>query len=218
METTSFGRNLKNIRESNGLTQLQLADRLGVTQTTISAWETRRKMPKSNQFVLDICKLFNCTEQDLFGYSDGFYAKQASGNVSPFTSDTSAPVFGLCAAGDPREAIEQRGETHWCPPNLLEKYPDGFFLVVSGDSMDKVLPEGSYAFVAIDGVTSGDIAVVKVNGDDATIKRVKIFDGVVMLEPESHNPTHRRRVIDANDPDAPEVRLLSRVLWADISL
>lgn len=96
METTSFGRNLKNIRESNGLTQLQLADRLGVTQTTISAWETRRKMPKSNQFVLDICKLFNCTEQDLFGYSDGFYAKQANGNVSPFTSDTSAPVLG-CA-------------------------------------------------------------------------------------------------------------------------
>lgn len=217
MRTSTFGKNLKNVRDAAHLTQIQLADAIGVTQNTVWNWENRGRIPRTREVISTLCDALSCTEQDLFGYTDGYTAKQANGLV-PFTSKTSAPVVGFCAAGEPREAIEQSGETHWCPPSLLEEHPDGFFLVVSGDSMDKVLPEGSYAFVVPEAVSSGDIAVVKVNGDEATIKRVKIFDGVVILEPESHNKSHRRRIVDENDPDAPSVRLLGRVVWCDLSL
>ena len=90
---------------------------------------------------------------------------------------------------------------------------------VHGDSMDKVLPDGSYALIDTSGeVVSGNIALVKVNGDEATIKRVKLMDGAVFLEPESSNPEHRRRVIDETNPDSPEVRLIGRVVYTQTRL
>ena len=84
--------------------------------------------------------------------------------------------------------------------------------------MNKVLPDGCYAYIAPAEeleIHSGDIAAVKVNGDEATVKRVKLYDDLVILEPESTNPEHKRRIIDSNDPDAPYVRLLGRVVWYD---
>ena len=38
-------------------------------------------------------------------------------------------------------------------------------------------------------VRSGDIAAVLVDGDEATLKRLRIFDDHIILEPE--NPTYR---------------------------
>lgn len=90
---------------------------------------------------------------------------------------------------------------------------------VHGDSMDKVLPDGSYALIDVHNeVSSGNVALVKVNGDEATIKRVKLMDGAVFLEPESSNPEHRRRVIDETNPDSPEVRLIGRVVYTQTRL
>ena len=223
MTQNSFGRNFKAIREGNSLTQQQIADAIGVTVTTIGAWETRGKSPKQRSVVDRICELYDVTEQDLFGFSDGFYAKQygLSGQVAePVAMTATAPVLGRIAAGDPREALEMSGEEHSLPDTLKAKYPDGFFLVVRGDSMNLVLPDGCYAFIIPEAdrpVTSGDIAAVKVNGDEATVKRVKMVDGVIILEPESSNPAHKRRVIDSEDPDAPYVRMLGKVGWFDYS-
>jgi hypothetical protein len=35
-----------------------------------------------------------------------------------------------------------------------------------------------------------------------------------VLEPDSSNPNHRRRMIDSSDPDSPEVRILGKVVYA----
>lgn len=213
MPPSAFGRNIKAMREDKGLTQAELAEALQITSVTACIWETRDRVPKSKEVIDSILELFGCTRQDLFGFSDGYYAKRNGLTASkPITSNSYAPVLGNIAAGEPREAIEQN-ETHWVDPEILEAHPDGYFLRVSGDSMNLVLPNGCYAFIAPGEVASGDIAAVKVNGDEATIKRVKKYEGVVILEPESSNPEHRRRVIDENDPDAPAVRMLGKVIW-----
>lgn len=81
--------------------------------------------------------------------------------------------------------------------------------------MDRVLPEGCYALIAPGEVASGDIAAVKVNGDDACIKRVVISEELhaVRLVPESTNPKWRTLLIDKDDPDAPGLRILGKVIW-----
>lgn len=222
MTYSQFGKNFRAIREDAGITQYEAAEKLDVTQTTISAWETRGGKPRSRQIEERILEAFNVSEQDIYGFSDGYYARKngLSGNTalagSTFTA--SAPVLGRIAAGDPNAAIEMTDETHDLPAKVRDRFPDGFFLVVRGDSMDKVLPDGCYAYIAppedID-IRDGDIAAVKVNGDEATVKHIKMFDGVIILEPDSTNPAHKRRVIDENDPDAPYVRVLGRVVWYD---
>lgn len=209
-----FGKNLRALREDKGMTQQELADALQVTATTVSLWETRDRFPKQADITDAICNVFKCDKQKLFGYTDGYYATRNGLRIEQAKASQSfAPIIGDIAAGSPREALEEVNGMRWVDPDILDEYPSGFFLRIAGDSMDLVLPDGSYAFVAPVEVRTGDIAAVKVNGDDATVKRVKLYDGVVILEPESNNPAHKRRVIDQSDPDAPSVRMIGKVVW-----
>lgn len=224
MAIGAFARNIKALRDREGLKQSELANAIGVRQATVSQWERGAvEWPRQREIISVICSKYDITEQDLFGFGDGLYAKlyglKDIAAASP--GSTFAPVIGNIAAGDPREACELGDEVHYVSPEIYEKYPDGFFLVVRGDSMDKVLPDGCYAYIAPAEqrpVKTGDIAAVKVNGDEATVKRVKLFDGIIVLEPESNNTEHKRRVIDESDPDAPYVRLLGPVVWYDYDL
>ena len=218
MPVTNFSRNITALRSDHDMTQTELAKAINVTQTTVSGWETRGKIPNQNEIINALCGLFRCSQQDLFGFTDGYYAKRMGTVLQPTPSDSYAPIAGNVAAGEAREVFELGYESHWVRPDILESYPDGFFLVIKGDSMDRVLPDGCFAFVAPGPVMSGDVAAVKVNGDEATVKRVTVMDGLVVLSPESSNPEHKRRVIDSTDPDAPSVRLIGKVVWADLSL
>lgn len=214
-----FSANIRALREDYDLTQQQLADNVKMSAPMISHWENKGAKPSSKKTIKALCELFNVNEQDLFGYSDGYYAKTRGvvEHLTPQSSDTYLPIAGVAPTGEPNIAIEQTGETLWCPPEFCRE--GNFFVRVHGDSMDKVLPDGSYALIDTSGeVMSGNIALVKVNGDEATIKRVKLMDGAVFLEPESSNPEHRRRVIDETNPDSPEVRLIGRVVYTQTRL
>lgn len=225
METNMFGRNLRAIREDKGITQDDLSAMIETSRVSISAWERKGTRPRTQDTIDALCNALNVSEQDLFGFSDGYYAKKmglsSSIAQSGSTFTASAPVLGNIAAGDPSEAIEMSDETHDLPARIRERFPDGFFLVVHGDSMDKVLPDGCYAYIAPSDsaeIYSGDIVAIKVNGDDATVKRIKLYDDLIILEPESTNPEHQRRVIDSDNPDAPNVRILGKVVWYDYEL
>ena len=58
--------NLKNIREKKGISQVQLAVMLGVTQGSISAWETGRWEP-SLDMIRRIAQIFGVTVDELIG-------------------------------------------------------------------------------------------------------------------------------------------------------
>ena len=210
METTTIGSNIRALRKAKGLRQIDLAVACEVSNITISNWETDKFAPHMEN-PNALCNALDCTEADILG----FYYPQP---ITPAPSPATAPVAGRIAAGDPREAIELTGERHYIDPAILERYPDGFFLLVQGDSMDKVLPDGCYAYIARGEFQGGDICAVKVNGDEATIKRVYLYDGLIVLQPESFNPAHKRKVLDASDPDAPAVAILGRVVWYDCTL
>lgn len=213
MPVSNFGRNIKALREAKGLTQTELADMLGVSLWSVSGWEAKGRLPRQ-ETLTDIAARFNVSTDDLVK-ENGYYAKARNGTpiLAAKASDTFLPLVGTAPAGEPKEAIEYASEKLWCPPEYCAD--NNFYIQVKGDSMNRALPDGS--FVLIDTsqeVKSGDIALVKVNGDEATIKRVRITEGLLILEPESTNESHRRRIIDATDPNAPEVRLIGRVAFA----
>lgn len=61
-----FGITLKNLRTSKQLTQAQLAQRLGLTKSVISAYETGLRMP-SYDILITIAKIFNVSTDFLLG-------------------------------------------------------------------------------------------------------------------------------------------------------
>ena len=79
--------------------------------------------------------------------------------------------------------------------------------------MNRLFPDGSLVLIDPDAdVRNGDVAVVFVNGDDATLKRVYFEGDAIRLHPESYDPEYRDRVIDASDQDAPSVRIIGKVV------
>lgn len=60
-----FGNNLKFLRTKYKMSQTQLAEKLGVSQNTISQWEKGVREPDSIQLFLDIAQLLDVTLDEL---------------------------------------------------------------------------------------------------------------------------------------------------------
>ena len=195
---------VKEMRERAGLTQRQLADALGVTQQSVYYYESGDRDIKAS-VLIDLSRVLHCTVAELLGIDFSIKAEP--------TPTKSLPVFGRIAAGTPREALMQSDITHEIPEELFFDNRDSFWLIVSGNSMNKVLLDGSLALINPNKpIRDGDVGLVFVNGDDATIKRVFFEGDSIRLHPESYDPEYRDRIIDETDPDAPEVRLIGRVV------
>lgn len=61
-----FGNNLKTLRLQNGLTQVQVAQKLGVTKSVISAYETGIRLP-SYDILINISRIFKVSTDYLLG-------------------------------------------------------------------------------------------------------------------------------------------------------
>lgn len=51
---------IKHLREQNGLTQAALAKKLGITRSSVNAWELGISIP-STQYIVELALLFNVT-------------------------------------------------------------------------------------------------------------------------------------------------------------
>lgn len=65
----TMGERIKELRKKNGMTQTDLAGKLGVTKGTISTWETGNRSP--NFDVMDqLCEMFHASMDYLMGRTD----------------------------------------------------------------------------------------------------------------------------------------------------
>lgn len=109
------------------------------------------------------------------------------------------PVYGEISAGQPNWAEENIEGRIPIDPNLMniidpEEY---YFLRVNGESMNKVVKNGAFALIhKQDFVDDGDIAVVLVNGYNATLKKFIKQDNFIILEPQSNDKSFKSQVYD----------------------
>lgn len=94
-------------------------------------------------------------------------------------------VYGTIPAGIPVEAVEDIIDTEEIPASWLSGDREYFALQVHGDSMYPQYLEGDVViFLKTDTCETGDDCVVYVNGQDATLKRIKRYeDGSLSLCP-----------------------------------
>ena len=64
MDQQKIGRFIAEQRKNQGLTQLQLAEMLGITDRAVSKWERGLSLPDSS-IMLDLCKILEITVNDL---------------------------------------------------------------------------------------------------------------------------------------------------------
>ena len=54
-----FGENLQKLRKEQGISQEQLAEKLGVTRQSVSKWESGASYPEMDKIVA-LCNMFHC--------------------------------------------------------------------------------------------------------------------------------------------------------------
>ena len=107
------------------------------------------------------------------------------------------PVYGRIAAGEPNWAEECMEGKMPIDPELMNiiNPEECYFLRVNGESMNKIIKNGAFALIIkTDWVENGEIAVVLVNGFDATLKKFTKQGDLVILEPMSDDPSFQTQV------------------------
>lgn len=156
------GQRLKKLREDLGLSQEEVAKRIGVGRTTYVKYETGDSKPIRK--INELSKLFGV---------DADYILCIDSPENKESKYIRIPVLGRIIAGLPMEVIEDPIDWEEIPRELAAT-GDFFALKVKGHSMEPRILEGDVVIVKRQpDVESGKIAVVLVNGNEATLKRVK---------------------------------------------
>ena len=152
---------IKELRKMNKLTQVDLASLLHVSQGTVSGWESGNTNIK-NEDMASLASIFNVSIDYISGAS----------NMLTHPPATRIPVLGTVAAGIPMDAIEDVVDWEEIPETMA-RGGEYFGLKIKGGSMEPRIKEGDTVIVRKqETVESGEIAIVLVNGDEATCKRI----------------------------------------------
>lgn len=193
---------IKNRRKELGLTLLDIANACGVSEATVSRWESGDIVNMKRSRIAQLAKVLNVSPSLLI-HDD--YDALINYNS---TAKPQVPVLGIVPCGEPIEAIEDIIE--WI--DVVPSQATGHFgLIAKGDSMAPYILDGDILIVKHSPVVdSGQIAIVKVNGDDATCKRLIINDAGITLMP--YNPTFQPMIFSPQDVEDKPVIIIGEVV------
>lgn len=170
---------LKLLRTKTGLSQKELAEKLHIGYKNYNHFETGRSQPEGATLT---------TIADFFDVSVDYLLGRDFQGPPRSTGGLWIPVLGRIAAGIPLEAIEDIIDYEEIDHNMASTGVY-FGLQIKGDSMEPRFSENDVVIVRQQAcINTGDIAVVLVDGFDATIKKIKNGPEGIMLIPT--NPSY----------------------------
>ena len=164
---------LRSIRKRKKLTQDDVAQMIGVSRTSYLKYEKGTHEPDYDTLE-KIAELFELNVNELIG--------------TVKNKRTKIPILGFVQAGIPTEAYEVIEGYEEIDEKLAES---GTYVAlrIKGESMSpKMLPDDIVIVRLQSDIESGELAVVFVDDDEATVKKVvKHSDGVSLVP---YNPTY----------------------------
>ena len=170
---------LKELRKLKQIKQIDLCKKLGVTQGALSGWENGKYEPDINS-LKKLSQIFDVSIDFLLGHTEQPASSTPHG--------IRIPVLGKVVAGIPIEAIEEILDYEEITPELAAA-GEYFALKIKGSSMEPKISEGDVVIVRKqDDADNGDTAIILVNGNEATVKKIrKSPDGISLIP---NNPSY----------------------------
>lgn len=205
-----FSERLRLLRMSKSLSQADFAKQIGISKSSVNMYERGEREP-SFKTLEQIADYFNVDIDYLLGKSDIVSKIQFSAdipvapNIIPMPEMRKIPLLGTIACGAPVFADEHIDGEVDIPSNI---HAD-FALTCKGDSMINArIFDGDVVYIRKqDTVENGEIAAVLIDSE-ATLKRVKLYDDHIVLEPE--NPMYKPFVYWNEDMN--EVSILGKAV------
>ena len=199
---TILAQNIRHYMEQNNKTRNDMCEALGVKYTTFTDWVNGKTYPRIDR-IEQMADYFGIEKSALLEDPDRLpvgaipYQKQPTQPI---------PIVGAVSCGVPllaEDNIEGYIDTPIQDITTGETY---FWLRAAGDSMRNVgIHEGDLLLIRQQNdVDSGDIAVVAINGDDATLKRVIKKENALILQPE--NPSYETKIFVGEEMETVHIR------------
>lgn len=195
----TFGEKLKSIRLNRHMSQDDLSKILGTSKQVISRYENGLTTPKIDVAVRYAKKLHLPVNFLVDNAIETLHdAELESARAAPYKPTHKIPILGRIPAGAPMYADENIDGYTYTELNGGAEY---FALRVQGDSMNAArIHDGDLLIVRRQSfVDNGQIAVVLVDGEDATVKIFSHDGDMITLLPQSHNPAHKPQIYSLSE-------------------
>lgn len=195
---TIFSNNLKKYMNMIGVNQNDIAKITGVSQQSVSNWINRKQIPRMG-IIERLADYFGILKSDLLEDKD---------DVS---NGIKIPILGTVIAGIPVTAVEDIIGYEEINEKMA-RCGDYFALEIKGDSMEPKMSKGDIVIVKQQNtVENGQIAIVLVNGDEATVKKVRFKDnGIELIAFNSY--VYEPHFYSAKEIDELPVKIIGRVV------
>ena len=205
---SSFNDMLSYLRKRNGMSQKELAEKIGISRSAVGMYEAGEREPDFETLEA-LADTFNVNMDTLLGKSS------PPSNAIPYTAYHKAPIIGSIPAGYPVLALEDIEGYADIPYSDEENY---FFLRVNGESMKNAgIHTGDLVLIRRQKCAEdGQVVAARVNGDEATLKRYKKQGDNVLLLPE--NPDFDPRIVTAKDFETGDAQIIGVALEVRHSL
>lgn len=205
----SVGERMKARRKQIGMSAEQIAEQLNISPSTVYRYENGDIEKMGIDKLTPIAKALRTTPAYLMGW-DTSEKSSLPPDAIPFdpAKGHRIPILGRISAGLPLYAEEHiEGYT----VTDLNGGAEYFGLRVRGDSMNAIGINDGYIIIVRrqEEVEQGEIAVVMVGEEDATVKRFYSSDTTVTLMPQSTNLEHKPQMYDLRKTN---IRILGKVV------
>ncbi len=198
---------LKARRTELGLTQLDVANAVGVSEATVSRWESGDIANMKRSRIASLASVLKISPSIIMGWNGTPEIRLPSDVITiiPMPTMRKVPLIGSIACGTPILAEENcEGEV-----DVPDHIRADFALRCKGDSMINArIFDGDIVYIRQqESVEHGEIAAVIID-DEATLKRVYLYEDHISLEAE--NPQYRPLVYW--EAEMNNVRILGRAV------
>lgn len=194
-------RNIREKRKELGMTQSELAEKLGYADKSMIAKIEKGAVDLPQSKIMAFAKALQTSASDLLGWKEEL---PPFPNIRPIGTAT-LPVLGHISCGEPvfmeeeREYYVQEGT----------KINADYILIAKGDSMINArINDGDLIFIKKQPIVeNGEIAAVAI-GDDALLKRFYLYKDLIVLRAE--NPKYPD--LEISGEDMADVHILGKAV------
>ena len=190
----SVGDNIKNRRKEIGMNAESLAEKVGVSPSTIYRYENGDIEKLDSAKLVPIADVLGVSVAYLLGWSEKRDASDLIAKL-PVSNLTRVAVIGAVRCGPGGLAYHDIEGSELADVANPGEY---FYLRATGNSMEPRIYEGDYVLVHIqEDVESGELAVVVIDGEEGTLKKViKKGDAVIL---QAFNPEYPPRIFTGSE-------------------
>lgn len=196
-----MAKRLRELRKKKGVSQFEVAKYLGIERPTYTAYESGASRPV--RYIDKLSEYFNVSIDYIYGISDF----PLSNEIALPEDIKKIPIIATVKCGPDGLAFEEDNGY----VNVDVRHGEDLRAFrCKGDSMiNEGIHDGDIAIVRIQNeVESGQMAIVVINGDEGTLKKVRYQSDAIILE--SANPAYPARVFTGVDRAV--VHIVGRVI------